>query len=91
MSRYRSEQIAVGTVAVPIGTAAPDIVHSITAINYTNAEVYIGDANVSTASGFHLSKGLPPIVFRISDGDILWAIANAADSEVHVYDFQENI
>lgn len=91
MSRYTSRQISVGTVAVPIGTAAPDIVHSITAINYTNAEVYIGDSNVSTDSGFHLSKGLNPVIFRISDGDILWAIANATGSEVHVYDFQENI
>ena len=91
MSRFRSAQITVGTVAVPIGTANPDIVHSITAVNYTNAEIYIGGSDVSVDNGFHVYKALPPVVFRISDGDVLWAIASAASSELHIYDFQENI
>ncbi len=91
MSRYVAREIAVGTVAVPIGTAAPGITHEITAVNYTNAQVYIGDSDVSTSSGFHLAKGIAPVIFKITDGDILWAIADTAGSEIHVYDFKVDL
>jgi hypothetical protein len=92
MPRFGTRHYAVGTATpVAIGTALPDIVHEITLFNNSNAEIYVGGSAVDTVDGFNLPKKTAALTFKITDGDILYAIAGAADAVLEVYDFQVNI
>lgn len=92
MPRFATRHYAVGTATpVAIGTAMPDIVHEITVFNNSNAEIYIGGTAVDTVDGFNLPKKTMALTFKITDGDILFAIAGASDAVLEVYDFQVNI
>jgi hypothetical protein len=74
-----------------IGTALPDIVHELTLFNNSNAEIFIGGTAVDTVDGFNLPKKTVALTFKITDGDILYAIAGAADAVLEVYDYQVNL
>lgn len=74
-----------------IGTALPDIVHELTLFNNFNAEIFIGGTAVDTVDGFNIPKKTMALTFKITDGDILYAIAGAADAVLEVYDYQVNI
>lgn len=92
MPRFGTRHYAVGTATpVAIGTALPDIVHEMTLFNNSNAEIYIGGTAVDTVDGFNLPKNTMAITVKITDGDILYAIAGAANAVLEVYDFQVNI
>lgn len=92
MPRFASRHYAVGTATpIAIGTASPKIVHEITCFNNSNAEIFIGGAAVDTIDGFNLPKNTTPITFKITDGDILFAIASGLDAVLEVYDYQVNL
>ena len=92
MPRFATRHYAVGTATpIAIGTALPDIVHEITLFNNSNAEIYVGGTAVDTVQGFNLPKNTTPITVKITDGDVLYAIAGAANAVLEVYDFQVNL
>jgi hypothetical protein len=92
MPRFGTRHYAVGTATpVAIGTALPNIVHEITVFNNSNAEIYIGGTAVDTIDGFNLPKKTVALTFKITNGDVLYAIAGAADAVLEVYDYQVNI
>lgn len=76
---------------VAIGTALANIVHEITLFNNSNAEIYIGGTAVDTVDGFNLPKNTVALTFKITNGDILYAIAGANGAVLEVYDYQANI
>lgn len=92
MSRFESRHYAVGTATpVAIGTAMPQIVHELQLFNNSNVEIYVGGSAVNTVVGFNLPKKTVALTFKITDGDILYAIADAAGAVLEVYDYQANI
>lgn len=92
MPRFGTRHYAVGTATpVAIGTALPHIVHEITVFNNSNAEIFIGGTAVDTVDGFNLPKKTVALTFKITNGDVLYAIAGAADAVLEVYDYQVNI
>lgn len=92
MPRFGTRHYAVGTATpVAIGTALPNIVHEITVFNNSNAEIYIGTSAVDTIDGFNLPKKTVALTFKITNGDVLYAIAGAADAVLEVYDYQVNV
>jgi hypothetical protein len=92
MPRFGTRHYAVGTATpVAIGTASPNIVHEITVFNNSNSEIYIGGAAVDTVQGFNLPKKTVALTFKITNGDILYAISDAADAVLEVYDYQANV
>lgn len=92
MPRFGTRHYAVGTATpVAIGTALPHIVHEITVFNNSNAEIFIGGTAVDTIDGFNLPKKTVALTFKITNGDVLYAIAGAADAVLEVYDYQVNI
>lgn len=92
MPRFATRHYAVGTATpVAIGTALPNIVHEITVFNNSNVEIYIGGTAVDTVDGFNLPKKTVALTFKITNGDVLFAIAGAADAVLEVYDYQANI
>lgn len=92
MPRFSTRHYAVGTATpVAIGTAFPDIVHEITLFNNSNAEIYVGGSAVDTVDGFNLPKNTMAITVKITDGDVLYAIAGGLSAVLEVYDYQVNI
>jgi hypothetical protein len=92
MPRFATRHYAVGTAApVAIGTALPDIVHEITVYNNSNHEIYIGGTAVNTVDGFNIPKNTMALTFKITDGDILFAIAGSTGAVLEVYDYQVNL
>jgi hypothetical protein len=92
MPRFATRHYAVGTATpVAIGTASPNIVHEITVFNNSNAEIFIGGAAVDTVDGFNLPKKTVALTFNITNGDVLYAIADASGAVLEVYDYQANI
>ena len=92
MSRFEARHYAIGTAtAVAIGTAQAKIVHELQLFNNSNVEIYVGGSAVNTVDGFNLPKKTVALTFKITDGDILYAIAGAADAVLEVYDYQANI
>jgi hypothetical protein len=92
MPRFATRHYALGTATpTAIGTALPDIVHEITVFNNSNTEIYIGGTAVNTVDGFNLPKNTMALTFKITDGDILYAIGGAVGGVLEVYDYQANI
>lgn len=92
MPRFATRHYTPGTATpIAIGTALPDIVHEITLFNNSNTETFIGGPAVDTVDGFNLPKNTVALTFKITDGDILYAIAGAQGATLEVYDFQVNI
>ena len=84
---FIAREITVGTVATPIGTATPKNTHEITIGNDYNKNIYIGGSTVTVGGGYSVSKTSHE-TFKIANGDVLFAISDAAGSDIHVYDFQ---
>ena len=92
MPRFSTRHYAVGTATpVAIGTALPQIVHEITCFNNSNAEIYVGGSAVDTVDGFNLPKKTVALTFKITNGDVLYAIAGGVDAVLEVYDYEVNI
>jgi hypothetical protein len=89
--RFLARTLSIGTVAVPIGTAAPGHTHELSLINHDNAEIYIGGSAIVTGQGFHIHKGEGAFLARLTDGDVLYAIATSANTDLHIYDFTVDI
>ena len=84
---FSVRQSVLGTVAAPIGTASLKNTHDLYIYNDSNKSIFVGASDVTTANGFHI----PPTSFRelkIANGDVLWAVSNDVDGELHIYDFQ---
>jgi hypothetical protein len=84
---FIAREISIGTAAVAIGTATPKNTHEITIGNDYNKNIYIGGADVTVGNGYSVPK-TEHITVKISNGDILYAISDAAGSDIHLYDFQ---
>jgi hypothetical protein len=84
---FTAREVAIGTVAVAIGTATPKNTHELTLGNDYNKSIYVGAANVSHGAGFSVPKNLV-VKLLIADGDILYAISDAPGANLHIYDFQ---
>jgi hypothetical protein len=84
---FTAREVTIGTVAVAIGTATPKNTHELTLGNDYNKSIYVGAADVAVGAGYAVSKA-NVVKLRIADGDILYAISDAAGSNLHIYDFQ---
>lgn len=84
---FLAREITIGTTAVAIATATSKNTHEITIGNDYNKDIYIGASDVTVGTGYGVSKSVH-VTFRIANGDILYAISNAAGSNIHVFDFQ---
>ena len=84
---FSAREVAVGTTATPIGTAAPNITHELTIGNDYNKTIYLGGPDVAIGGGYSVPKNVS-VVLRISNGDVLYAISDAADSNLHIFDYQ---
>lgn len=91
MPRFLARTLSIGTVAVPIGTAAPGHTHELSLINHDNAEIYIGGSAIVAGEGFHIHKGEGAFTAKITDGDVLYAIASATNTDLHIYDFTVDV
>jgi hypothetical protein len=91
MPRFVARTLAIGTVAVPIGTASPGHTHELSLINHDNAEIYVGGSAIVEGEGFHIHKGEGAFIAKITDGDILYAIASAVDTDLHIYDYTSDL
>ena len=84
---FIAREVSIGTAATPIGTATPKNTHELTLGNDYNKNIYIGASDVTVGTGYGVSKS-DHVTFKIANGDILYAISDAAGSDIHVYDFQ---
>jgi hypothetical protein len=84
---FLAREISIGTAATPIGTATAKNTHELTLGNDYNKTIYVGGADVAVGSGYAVPKD-QHITLRISNGDILYGISDAAGSDLHVFDFQ---
>ncbi len=91
MPRFVARTLAIGTVAVPIGTASPGHTHELSLINHDNAEIYVGGSAIVNGEGFHIHKGEGTFIAKITDGDVLWAVASANDTDLHIYDYTADL
>ena len=91
MPRFLARTLSIGTVAVPIGTAAPGHTHELSLINHENAEIYVGGSAIAVDEGFHIHKGEGVFIAKLTDGDVLYAIASAANTDLHIYDFTVDV
>jgi len=89
--RFLARTLSIGTVAVPIGTAAPGHTHELSLINHDAAEIYIGGSAIAVGEGFHIHKGEGAFVAKLTDGDVLYAIASNTSTDLHIYDYQADI
>ena len=87
MARFTARTLSIGTVAVPIGTAAFGHTHELSLLNHDAAEIYIGGSAISVGEGFHIHKGEGAFIARLTDGDVLYAIASSPTTDLHIYDF----
>lgn len=91
MPRFLARTLSIGTVAVPIGTAAPGHTHELSLINHDNAEIYVGGSAIAVGEGFHIHKGEGAFVAKLTDGDVLYAIASSPATDLHIYDFTVDV
>ena len=84
---FTAREVTIGTVAVAIGTAEPKITHELTIGNDYNKSIYVGGPDVTVGGGYSISKN-NVVVLRISNGDVLYAISDAAGSNLHIFDYQ---
>jgi predicted ATP-dependent Lon-type protease len=91
MPRFVARTLSIGTVAVPIGTASPGHTHEVSLTNHDNAEIYVGGSAIVAGEGFHIHKGEGAFIAKITDGDILYAIASATNTDLHIYDYTSDL
>jgi hypothetical protein len=84
---FTAREVAIGTVAVAIGTATPKNTHELTLGNDYNKSIYVGGSAVAVGAGYSVTKN-SVVKLLIADGDILYAISDAGGSNLHIYDFQ---
>lgn len=84
---FTAREVTIGTVAVAIGTAAPKITHELTLNNDYNKTIYVGGPDVAVGAGYAISK-TNFVKLTISNGDVLYAISDAAGSNLHIFDYQ---
>jgi len=84
---FTAREIAVGTVATPLGTATPKNIHELTIGNDYNKTIYVGGPSVAVGGGYGVPKGVA-VVLKIANGDVLYGISDTDNSSLHVYDFQ---
>jgi hypothetical protein len=91
MPRFVARTLAIGTVAVAIGTADSGHTHELSLTNHDNAEIYVGGSAIVAGEGFHIHKGEGAFIAKITDGDILYAIASATNTNLHIYDYTSDL
>ena len=85
--------MAVSNGTASVGTASVEIVGPDANAQYVyvqngdydgDAEIYVGDKNVTTANGFKVTRGTNT-VFQIEGGDSLYCIASADATPVRTF------
>ena len=84
---FRAEQYSIGTAASAIATATAKNIHEISMELGANKNIWVGGAAVTSTTGFEIIKG-GVTTLKIGNGDVLYAISDAADTVLDVYDFQ---
>ncbi len=84
---FRAEQYSIGTAASAIATATAKNIHEITMELGANKNIWVGGSAVTSTAGFEIVKG-GVTTLKIGNGDVLYAISDAADTVLDVYDFQ---
>ena len=84
---FRAEQYSIGTAASAIATATAKNIHEISMELGANKNIWVGGAAVTSTTGFEIVKG-GVTTLKIGNGDVLYAISDAADTVLDVYDFQ---
>ena len=84
---FIAREISIGTAATPIGTATAKNTHELTLGNDYNKTIYVGGADVASGSGFSVHKNVP-VVIKIANGDVLYAVTDTGTADLHVFDFQ---
>lgn len=84
---FTAREVTIGTAATPIGTATPKNIHELTLGNDYNKSIYVGGSAVTVGGGYAIPKTYH-VTVKIANGDVLYAISDVADAQLHVYDFQ---
>ena len=84
---FRAQQYSIGTAAAAIATATAKNTHEISMELGANKNIWIGGSEVTSITGFEIVKG-GVTTLKIGNGDVLYAISDAADTVLDVYDFQ---
>ena len=84
---FRAQQYSIGTAAAAIATATAKNTHEISMELGANKNIWVGGSAVTSITGFEIVKG-GVTTLKIGNGDILYAISDAADTVLDVYDFQ---
>jgi len=84
---FRAEQYSIGTAASAIATATAKNIHEISMELGANKNIWVGGAAVTSTTGFEIIKG-GVTTLKIGNGDVLYAISDAPDTVLDVYDFQ---
>lgn len=84
---FRAQQYSIGTAAAAIATATEKNTHEISMELGANKNIWVGGSAVTSITGFEIIKG-GVTTLKIGNGDVLYAISDAADTVLDVYDFQ---
>jgi hypothetical protein len=84
---FRTQQYSIGTAAAAIATASAKNIHEITLELGANKNIWVGGSEVTSTTGFEIAKGAITTL-KIGNSDVLYAISDAADTALDVYDFQ---
>lgn len=84
---FRAQQYSIGTAAAAIATATEKNTHEISMELGANKNIWVGGSAVTSITGFEIVKG-GVTTLKIGNGDVLYAISDAADTVLDVYDFQ---
>ena len=84
---FRAQQYSIGTAAAAIATATAKNTHEISMELGANKNIWVGGSAVTSITGFEIIKG-GVTTLKIGNGDVLYAISDAADTVLDVYDFQ---
>lgn len=84
---FRAQQYSIGTAAAAIATATEKNTHEISMELGANKNIWVGGSAVTSITGFEIVKG-GVTTLKIGNGDILYAISDAADTVLDIYDFQ---
>ncbi len=84
---FRAQQYSIGTAAAAIATATAKNTHEISMELGANKNIWVGGSAVTSITGFEIVKG-GVTTLKIGNGDVLYAISDAADTVLDVYDFQ---
>lgn len=84
---FLAQQYSIGTAAAAIATATAKNTHEISMELGANKNIWVGGSAVTSITGFEIIKG-GVTTLKIGNGDVLYAISDAADTVLDVYDFQ---